>query len=196
MGNTIRLNRPGLRRWQAVLLSLLLCPVVCASQDVVVENPYRIKAAFIRNFAHYVTWPDTAFSGSASPWCVAVLGPDPFGAVLDETLKGREEQGRAFKVVRAETPDDLLACHIVFVAYKDGAKRRAALDKLRGRPVLSVGDAPEFLREGGVVRFQVADRVRMSINLDQARSAELTIQTRMLEVSSDVLENGSIHHMR
>jgi hypothetical protein len=38
--------------------------------------------------------------------------------------------------------------------------------------------------------------VRLSINLDQARVAELTIQTRMLEVSSEVLDNGVVRKMR
>ncbi|MBE0589470.1 MAG: DUF4154 domain-containing protein, partial [Hydrogenophaga sp.] len=55
---------------------------------------------------------------------------------------------------------------------------------------------PEFLREGGTIRFQVDDRVRLSINLDQARVAALTIQTRMLEVSSEVLDNGIVRKMR
>ncbi len=59
-----------------------------------------------------------------------------------------------------------------------------------------MGDAPEFLREGGTIRFQVDDRVRLSINLDQARVAALVIQTRMLEVSSEVLDNGIVRKMR
>ena len=36
----------------------------------------------------------------------------------------------------------------------------------------------------------------MSVNLDQARSASLHIQTKMLEVSHQVLENGVIREMR
>jgi len=36
----------------------------------------------------------------------------------------------------------------------------------------------------------------MSINLDQARAVSLTIQTKMLEVSSEILENGELRRMR
>ena len=46
------------------------------------------------------------------------------------------------------------------------------------------------MQEGGIIRFQVGDRVEMSINLDQARAVSLLIQTKMLEVSIEVLENG------
>jgi hypothetical protein len=175
---------------------MLFLPGLVASRELATENPYKVKAAFLRNFAHYVTWPTDAFPESASSWCIGILGRDPFGEVLEATFKGRMEQGRAFEIFRADTPGELPACQIVFVAYKDAAKRRAVLDELKGKPVLTVGDAPEFLREGGVIRFQVSDRVRMSINLDQARAVSLTVQTRMLEVSSDVLENGVERQVR
>jgi hypothetical protein len=59
-----------------------------------------------------------------------------------------------------------------------------------------VGDAPDFLQEGGIIQFQIEDRVEMSINLDQARSASLAIQTKMLEVSRNVVENGVVKNWR
>jgi hypothetical protein len=175
---------------------VLFLPALAGSQELVVDNPYKIKAAFLRNFAHYVTWPDYAFPASNSHWCIGILGRDPFGEILENTFAGRMEQGRQFEIVRANTPDELLPCQIVFIAYRSAAQRRAALDELKGKPVLTVSDAPGFLREGGMIRFQVGDRVHMSINLDRARAAALKIQTRMLEVSSDILENGEIRHVR
>ncbi len=178
------------------LLFILSMPGHVVSAELVVDNPYRVKAAFLRNFAHYVTWPDEAFSGSDSPWCIGILGRDPFGEILEKTFEGRSEQGRAFEIFRADTPDELPPCQIIFIAYRDAAQRHSVLDKLKNRPVLTVGDAPEFLREGGVIGFKVVDRVSMGINLDQARAAALKIQTRMLEVSSDILEHGKLRHVR
>jgi hypothetical protein len=178
------------------LLILLYLPVLAWGQELAAENPNKVKAAFLRNFAHYVTWPTEALPESSSPWHIGILGQDPFGEVLELTLKGRTEQGRPFEVFRADTLGKLPKCQIIFVAYENAAMRRAVLGELKDKPVLTVGDAPEFLREGGVIRFQVEDRVRMSINLDQARSVALTIQTRMLEVSSDVLESGVVRKVR
>ncbi|WP_332741671.1 YfiR family protein [Hydrogenophaga sp.] len=182
--------------WVIALLCMLHLPGLVASQELAPANPNRVKAAFLRNFAHYVRWPAEAFPHSSTPWHICVLGPDPFGDILETSLQGRKEQGRSFEVFRAEALDQLPSCQIVFLAYKDDARRRAVLDKLKNKPVLTVGDAPEFLREGGTIRFQVDDRVRLGINLDQARVAELVIQTRMLEVSSEVLDNGVVRKMR
>ncbi len=190
MHKTHRAGRP----WWALLLFLLLCGTAAGQEPL--ADPYRIEAAFLRNFAHYVSWPDAAFRSSETPWCVAVLGRDPFGDVLEATFKGRTEQGRSFEVYRADSPGELPPCQIVFVAYRDTAKRHAALMLLKDKPVLTVGDAPGFLREGGVIRFEVTDRVRMSVNLDQARAASLTIPTRMLEVASEIVENDTVHKVR
>lgn len=160
------------------------------------RDPNAVKAAFLRNFAHYVTWPANAFASDDAAWSVGVLGDDSFGETLERTLAGRTEQGRPFDVHRAESLDELPRCQIVFIAYKNTAKRRAALAQLRDSPVLTVGEAPEFLDEGGIIRFQVGTHVAMSINLDQARAVSLKIQTPILEVSREVLEDGSLHKLR
>jgi len=183
-------------RWAIVLLLMLYWPSLSASQVLVTENPNKVEAAFLRNFARYVTWPPGVFADDNSSWRIGILGNDPFGDVLDNTLTGRTEQGRSFEIVRADSLNELLGCQIVFVAYQDASKRRAALAALKNRPVLTVSDAPEFLQEGGIIQFHVGDRVEMGINLDQSRSASLTIQTKMLEVSREVVENGEVKRWR
>lgn len=175
---------------------MLYLPQIVAGQELVVANPNKVKAAFLRNFTHYVTWPVDVFTGEHSPWKICVLGNDPFGDILENTLKGRTEQGRSFEIHRADTVNELPRCQIVYVAYQDAAKRHAALTELKKSSILTVSDAPDFLREGGIIQFQVGDRVEMSINLDQSRSAFLTIPTKMLEVSREVVENGAVKKWR
>lgn len=172
----------------------LLLPVSGESQNG--KNPNEVQAAFLRNFAHYVEWPSHAFADDQSPWVIGVLGDDPFGDIMEATFDQRTEKGRPFKVFRADSLDELPDCQIVFIAYKSAGRRRWALDQLKKKPVLTVGDAPEFLREGGIIQFYVDDRVHMNINLDQARAVALTIQTKMLEVSSGILERGVIRGVR
>lgn len=179
---------------------LLFClhqhPSVAAESGAGPVNPYMVEAAFLRNFAHYVTWPEHAFERKDSPWHIGILGPDPFQDFLETAFRNRTEQGRSFEIFRANRVNDLPPCQIVFIAFRDSEKRRAALEKLKDKPVLTVGEASDFLEEGGIIQFRVKDRISMSINLDQARSVSLSIQTKMLEVSRQVLENGVIRKMR
>jgi hypothetical protein len=183
-------------RWVFTLLLMIYLPGLAAGQELLTASPNKVKAAFLRNFTRYVRWPPDAFSDDRSPWRICVLGHDPFGDVLDKTLASRLEQGRAFQIFRAEDLNELPRCQIVFIGYKDAEKRRSALTILKKSPVLTVSDAPEFLQEGGIIQFQVGDRVEMSINLDQARAASLTVQTKMLEVSREVVENGVVRNWR
>lgn len=190
--------RAGRRRWGCLLGLLLgLCLSSYVSGDgLVSRDPNKVKAAFLRNFAHYVTWPEPAFPDAEAAWSIGVLGDDPFGDVLEKTFEGRTEQGRPFDIYRADSLEKLPRCQILFIGYKSVERRRATLAELVDRPVLTVGDAPEFLKEGGIIQFRVGKHVEMSINLDQARAASLKVQTPMLEVSREVLEGGSIQKLR
>jgi hypothetical protein len=187
--------RPALRLvGLAFLFCLLFNPCSVKSLEPTTSSPDKIKAAFLRNFAHYVTWPTNA--GPGSSWQIGVLGNDPFGDVLEKTFAGRMEQGRPFEIHRAATLAALPPCQIIYIAEQDARKRRAILAALKDQPVLTVGDASEFLQEGGIIRFQIRSRVEISVNLDQARAVSLKIPSQMLEVSREVLENKTLRKLR
>ncbi len=181
-------------RWARTLRLLVLCclPAAAAGQDHLAPSPREVEAAFLRNFAHYLSWPPEAFADARSPWRVCLLGDGPFEEVLQRTFAGRTEQGRSFEVVRAESVAGLPRCQIVVVLLASSEQRRAALAVLSKRPILTVGDAPGFLQEGGIIRFQVSDHVEFAINLDEAHAASLAIQTKVLEVAREVVEGGVV----
>lgn len=159
-------------------------------------NTNLVKAGYLRNFARYVTWPTNSFGNDHSSWRVGVLGDEEFARVLNTSLAGRTEHGRAFEIISAGNLSALTSCQIIFVVEPDSAKRRDVLQQLKDKPVLTVSDAPDFLGESGIIRFVTSDRIQMSINLDQARAVSLKIPSQMLEVSREVLENGAIRKLR
>lgn len=191
-------RRPGLRGWAlaAALLATLPPPGQAAAQGTVVAQRAALEAAFLRNFARYVEWPSATFVDERAPWVVCVLGAEHLDGTLEKTFGGRTEHGRSFDVVRAASAEQLRRCQIVFVGMQNPAQRRAVLAELKRLPVLTVGNAPEFLDEGGIVRLQAGEHIEMGINLDQARAASLTIPSKMLEVARTVVENGVVRKWR
>jgi hypothetical protein len=171
-------------------------PALVNAQERPQADPRYVEAAFLRNFAHYIAWPDEVFADPGAPWRICILGSDPFGEVLESTFEGRTEQGRPFAIHRVQKAAGLKQCQIVYVAFKISANRRAALSSLHGLPILTVSNAPGFLQEGGIIRFDVSDFVELSVNLDQAKAASLSIQTKMLEVARIVIENGAVRRAR
>jgi len=68
------------------------------------------------------------------------------------------------------------------MAWLEGAGAlEQILGALKGRSILTVGDADEFVERGGVIRFVTENnKVRLRINLEAAKAAHLTISSKLL----------------
>lgn len=190
-----RARRPGWATVAATLLALYQA-ALAQSADPAGEQRGRVEAAFLRNFARYVSWPPSAFAGDRTPWTVCVLDDDHFGDALERTFEGRTEQGRPFAVLHDPAPERLPGCHIAYLGHASAGRRRAVLEALRRLPVLTVGGAPEFLQEGGIVRLSAGEHIEMGVNLDEARRASLGIPAKVLEVARVVVDNGVARRWR
>ena len=75
-------------------------------------------------------------------------------------------------------------CHILYIGYTDADKVKEVLEQLSGKSVLTVNEATNFPRWGGMVRFFMENnKIRIEINADAAKSAQLTISSKLLNVS-------------
>lgn len=139
---------------------------------------YQLKAVFLFNFAQFVEWPDSAFADPTAPLVIGVLGDDPFGAFLDETVRGETVNHHPLEVQRFRRVEDVGRCHILFVREP---RLEDVLGKLANRPILTVGDAENFARRGGMIRFvNDRNRIRLLINLEAAQAARLKLSSKLL----------------
>ena len=131
-----------------VLLSTLtlLCCASPAAANTLAE--YRVKAAFLINFATFTEWP--AAVGSTLNLCV--YGPDPFGAELDK-FKGRNVGGRSLVATRINSVDKLGNCQIVFITRPVIDNLFRVLDTLSGKPALTVADSPGAMHQGVILNM-------------------------------------------
>lgn len=141
----------------------------------------QVEAVFLFNFSQFVEWPSQAFPQAGSPIVIGVLGSDPFGAMLDEVVRGEVVKGRALTVRRFQHIDDVTDCQILFVSRSERARLQPILDKLKGRNILTVSDLEEFAGEGGVICFVLMDnKIRLRVNLEAAKAAGLTLSSKLL----------------
>ena len=167
--------------FQLTALALLAAaPLSLRSQPLAVPE-YRLKAAFLFNFMQFVQWPATAFAGGASPLVIGVLGEDPFGEQLDQLVRGEQIRGRPIVVQRHARLEDVRQCQLLFINERDQRKLKAILAALAQQPILTVSDAPDFTRSGGMINFVTQDNhVRLLINVDAATAAQLTLSSKLL----------------
>lgn len=167
-----------------ILLLALTGASVCAagSGNGTPLDADRVKAAFLFNFAKFVTWPES--SSSSGPIVFGVVGPE-LQDLIDEAVAGKTVQGRTVVVRRLQEGDDLRGCHLLFIGASQERRTKDLLLKLQGTSVLTVGETQHFLREGGVIRFFVEEnRVRFQIDTGRAERAGLRISSQLLSLSS------------
>jgi hypothetical protein len=148
-------------------------------------DEFRLKAAFIYRFPHFVEWPPTTVSGQKT-LDLCVLSPDPFHGALSELVEGETLNGIPLSVRQVDGGAGIEACHVLFVP-KATPERRAILRRVSDHAVLTVGDSPTFLDEGGIVQLRVVDRrVRFDINAGAASRAGLRLSAQLLRLAVSV----------
>ena len=168
-----------------LLVVALFGPAVSPPLALQRVDEYRLKAAVLYNLAKFVEWPDEAFADPAAPLVVCVLGVDPFGAALDDTLRGHSVGGHATvaKRIAEVTP----GCHVLFVANSEAKRLPAILERTRTSSVLIVGEAAGFIDRGGMIGLATDDdRVRFDVNLAAADRARIKISSRIMALASSV----------
>ena len=175
----------------AILRFGLLCLIVglatIASARAMATSEYQLKAVFLFNFAQFVEWPAQAFASKQAPLGICVLGPDPFGAELEAVMEGEHISGRPISIQRFDTSTDIDACHLLFIGEDAENELREALERLKGQPILTVGETAEFIAAGGMIRFYMeGNKVRLQINPSVADESQLRVSSKLLRSSQIV----------
>jgi hypothetical protein len=168
----------------------MFLPAVLQAATASAAPEYSIKAGYILLFTRYVEWPSSAFATPTAPIVVCVLGADPFGSVLDETLAGQTSQKRPLSVRRVSDAEAAEQCHVVFIATASTQPQpndltSQWLDTLAEHPVLTITETPATLEQGAMLCF-VSEaeggqaRIRFEASLHSMHRAGLSASSQML----------------
>jgi hypothetical protein len=140
-------------------------------------SEYDVKAVYLYNFVRLVNWPEGAPSG---PLRICVAGTHPIEEKLEETVRGEVVEGQPLTVRTITQPDP--GCEVLFIPRRSG--EGDYLRAVEGRPVLTVGESPDFIQQGGMINFFFeGKRVRFEINPTAAARANLRISSRLLQLA-------------
>jgi hypothetical protein len=175
--------------WSVVLFAAVLHATgsgTAWAQSTVDE--YRMKAAFLFHFAQLVEWPaDTPADGGNSLF-LCTLGEDPFRGELENTVEGKQIGSRTLRIWHLKSPQDPRGCQVLFISKSEDKRIAVLLANLRNAPVLTVGEADDFLGAGGMIRFCLeGNKVRFEINREAAESARLRISSQLLLLAKNVV---------
>ena len=178
------INRPILCRPRilAAICFVVVGVFCCAEKAQSAAAEYQVKAAFLFNFAKFVEWPPNAFADANTPFVIGVLGQDPFGSYLDETVRGEQVNGRQLTVQRYRSVADIQKCHVLFISRSESERLDQIVADLKYRKILIVTDA-EGGAGGVMIRFiNEGNKIRFKIDVRAAKAANLTISSKLLRL--------------
>jgi hypothetical protein len=171
----------------ALLLSVIVTvDFYCRAQSSQ-PTKYQIEAAYIFNFARFVDWPAQAFSNASAPMVIGVLGKNRFGTVLQDTVSGKVIRGHPLRFKQCASVPEAARCQILFISDSEKSRFRSIIGTLNGATILTVSDADGFIQAGGMIDLRIIDqKLRFDINNSAAKSAGLTISSKLLSLAITV----------
>lgn len=146
-------------------------------------SEYQIKAAYLYYLSTFVGWPPETFSRKDDVLVIGVLGDDPFGGILDDTIRGKTVNNKRLVVKRMDSIKEARGCHILFVSSSEQDHLSYILKILDGAAVLTVGDVNQFASRGGQIGFRTEDKkVRFDINVAAVERAGLKISAQLMKL--------------
>jgi hypothetical protein len=185
-------RRPGgsarLGRWCSVGVALLTL-VTPAAVNGRALSEYDVKAAFLLNFAKFVEWPAASLADSNAPIVIGIVGDDPFSEILPQLVVGQTTRGRRLAIRHYDADGDFADCHLLFLSRSVAAQTGDILRRLQSRPVLTVSEKDDFVRQGGIIGFALVDKsVRFDINAKAAEQVKIVISSKLLAVARSVVK--------
>ncbi len=172
--------------WILAALAVVSCAIPAAAQDIETAKEYKIKVAYIYNFARYIRWPQNAFADGEAPFVIGILGDAPFGDSLERLAESRKIQNRSIDILRFRTPGDYEPCQILFItASANEAERREIVARSGDAPVLIVSESPGFAENGSGINFyyDVDNTIGFEINVDNLKKRHLSVDARLLKLA-------------
>ncbi len=171
-----------------IKMSLLFVGILLLTAQTPSTREYQLKAVFILNFTQFVEWPSKSFSSPQSPLIIGILGKDPFGNYLEETLNNEKINGHSLVAHRYQSIEDIEKdCHLLYINLAETTVNEKTIASLKGLNILTVSDHPNFLKQGGMIRFYTKDnKIQLQINPEAAKSENLIISSKLLRLAEIV----------
>ena len=186
----LQVGRTQRRPWLLLfVVAALSCTVWPAPQPVTTAqefSQYDVEAAYLFNFAKFVTWPATPLTQNGA-FNICVFGDDPFGPSLDRIISGEKIDGKTVVDKKISSPEEAPACSILYISSSEASRLHRVLSVVKDAPILTVSDIPDFTQRGGIIQFVLRDnRVRFEVNLVPVQRDRLTLSSELLKVAVSV----------
>jgi len=195
-----------IKKWCIIVILFLSLPAmpVCYGLTETESKEYQLKAAFLYNFIKFVDWPVNIADNNEI--AIGVISREPLGNLFeplkDKKVKNKnviikqypsfeelQKLGKQNKAAMDEQIESIKKCHLLFICASEATNLREILEQVKDKNILTVGEAENFLKAGGMINFVVDDKkVRFEINLEASDKAKLKISSQLLQLAKNIIK--------
>ncbi len=174
------------RTFETYCSMLCFCCFLLLSHSPLVQaeqlSEYRLKVAFLYNFAAYTEWPN--LPSQALNLCI--YGEDPFGEHLQH-LRQKKVNENEIVIRHTRNIDDLPNCQIVFITRSVTNNLTEIINKLNGMPILTIADTLGTGQQGVILNMAIKEeKVTFEANVAVAKKSNLKLSAQLLRFATEV----------
>jgi hypothetical protein len=137
-----------------------------------------LQAAYLYNFAKYITWPDEHDHFVIGIYLDADIIDD-----LETLLIAKRIRGKAIEIRKVTTTEELLLCNIVYLSGENSKSIELVTASLEGKNILLVTE-DDLVRKGAMVSFVVEDdKLKFKVKKTQLDKAGLVASEGLLKLA-------------
>ncbi len=142
----------------------------------------QIKSAFVEKFTHFIEWPDDTIQNQ--PFVIFVFPDSPLLPFLSSLFKQHRVKSKSVHLLVTDNLNLLDSAHIVLIHQKQQHLMPLILTHIKNKPVLTIGDYPDFLEDGGILLlYKEEETLRFAINVTALSQTGLSVSSQLLKLA-------------
>lgn len=148
-----------------------------------------LKEAVVFNLLMFVDWPEKTLPDRQDTFRFCVFDDAEHRPVM-AGLDGKRMRDRTLALLRIKRDlGDLRKCQAIFVDSGNQKNLARVVAGVRDAPILVIAEGEQTLQQGAAIAISMAGgRIVFDINLAVARTANLSISSKLLRLAHTVLE--------
>jgi len=131
----------------------------------------KFESIFIYQICQYVDW-----GKSPEDFVIGVLGKTDIVDELNNMAEEKKIGAKKIKIITFNSVDEITSCNLLFITHKQAGLVGQALNKLKNKKVLIIGENPGLIQEGVGINFIYKDG-RLRFEMCKRNCAEYGITT-------------------
>ncbi|CCK74518.1 MAG: YfiR family protein [Oleispira antarctica] len=175
--------------FRLIFLPILLSAFSAESSEHLKEE--TLKVNYLLQLTKFIHWPNTLIQRMPLKLCLFENTP---AKDIWQKIHLQRSQGHEIQLSYINQNNSLSECDILFIhKLIPNSMIQKNYYSLVSNSVLTIGEREDFAKDGGVIEFTLTDKhVDIKINLKTAIEAGLSINANLIEIASNVYQQGQI----